>query len=772
MTINRSFCFLLLSLFFVQLIYAQAEQNDLRLGQWRSYLAHGQSLQSAIQGNNIYTITNGGMFSYHTQNKELHTFSTVEGMSSISPQAIYYNKPTNTVFIGHNDGSIDYFSDVDNIKRQSDIKINSFYTQKNIYAFAGDAERLYVGTEFGMVVFDLAKMEPKFSVTEVANNTVKTPIQSIALFDNKIWIALKNGYLYNAPANTPNLSDPSVWTKEANNLPNSKIRAVTANDKHLYALLDNGFTYHYSPIGWELYTPFAVGSQNTLRIEEDYLLAISGTDVWIGKHDNTLVKHYSYPSGVSEDAHIIGNDLYMATFYGGLKVYPTIGDNYQDIIPDGPFTNDCTHISANNGELFIAPAGYSLSMGPVINDWGVYYYSHNTGWKNIRKGEGLPMNRVYGSFVRTFFDKQTGNTYLGSWGMGIAAIKEGILQFYYDCGNSGISTIEQDCDSMNRENTRVAGMATDENGNLWVTMQYARNTLQARNSAGQWFNLRGALTARISGLEIDDYNNKWIMTQGSGVYVYNDKGTLDNPSDDIFLALSATEKQGNLPSANVYTVVKDLEGDIWLGTDEGVRIMYSNYLNDLANGRYADVRAPIVDGYPLLRSESVNAIAVDGGNRKWIGTNNGVFLISADGQEILQRFTVDNSPLLSNTITHIAIDGVTGEVFMGTSVGLISYRGSATTGSETCKDITVFPNPVFSDYTGSISITGLTPESIVKITTVSGLLVREVRSEGGTAVWDGTDIKGNKVSTGVYLAFAAQKDAKNPCVGKFTVIQR
>lgn len=771
MTINRSFCFLLFYLLFVQVIQAQSGQNDLGLGQWRSYLSHRQSLQSAIQGNNIYTITNGGMFSYNTQNKELQTFSTVQGMSSISPQTIYYNKANNTVYMGHADGSIDYFSEVDNIKRQTDIKINSFYTQKNIYAFAGDADRLYVGTEFGMVVFDLAKMEPKFSVTEVADNSVKTPIQSIALFDNKVWIALKNGYLYNAPVNSPNLSDPTTWMKEANSLPSNKVRYVTANENHLYALLDNGFTYHYTPTGWELYTAFAAGSQNVLRIEDDYLFAISGSDVWVGKHDKTLIKHYINPPGSAKDAHIINNDLYMATFFEGLKVYPTIGDNYQDIVPKGPFTNDCTNISANNGELFIAPAGYNLSMGPVINDWGIYYYSHDNDWENIRKGNGLPTNHVNGSFVRTFFDKSTGITYLGSWGMGIAAIKDAALQFYYDCGNSGISIIE-DCDSMNLENTRVAGMKTDANGTLWLTMQYARNTLQARNSAGQWFNLRGALTARISGLEIDDYNNKWIMTQGSGVYVYNDKGTLDNPSDDVFLALTATEKQGNLPSANVYTVVKDLEGDVWLGTDEGVRIMYSNYLNDLANGRYADVRAPIVEGYPLLRSESVNAIAVDGGNRKWIGTNNGVFLISADGQEILQRFTIENSPLLSNSIVHIAIDGVTGEVFFGTSVGLVSYRGSATAGSETCKDVTVFPNPVFSDYTGSISISGLTAESIVKITTVSGLLVREVRSEGGTAVWDGTDIKGNKVSTGVYLAFSAQKDAKNPCVGKFTVIQR
>jgi hypothetical protein len=200
--------------------------------------------------------------------------------------------------------------------------------------------------------------------------------------------------------------------------------------------------------------------------------------------------------------------------------------------------------------------------------------------------------------------------------------------------------------------------------------------------------------------------------------------------------------------------------------------MYSNFLQDISKGKVADVRAPIVDGYPLLRTENINAIAVDGGNRKWVGTNNGLFLVSKDGEAILEHYTTDNSPIYSNIIYDIAIDNLTGEIFVATLYGVISLRGTATQAAETCKEVQVFPNPVFTDYQGTIAISGLAAESTVKITTISGLLVREITSEGGTATWDGYDIKGQKVATGIYLALSAQKDGKNTCVGKFAVIQK
>ncbi|MCB0841391.1 MAG: T9SS type A sorting domain-containing protein, partial [Bacteroidetes bacterium] len=135
-------------------------------------------------------------------------------------------------------------------------------------------------------------------------------------------------------------------------------------------------------------------------------------------------------------------------------------------------------------------------------------------------------------------------------------------------------------------------------------------------------------------------------------------------------------------------------------------------------------------------------------------------------------FTTENSPLLSNSVNDVSIDDQTGEVFFATSRGLISYQGDATSGERNCNDVLVFPNPAFTDQENGITIRGTSAESTVKITTVSGLLVKELQSQGGTTIWDGRDVYGRKVRSGVYLALIADRDGEKACIGKFTVIAR
>ncbi|MFX7731994.1 hypothetical protein ABTK10_20905, partial [Acinetobacter baumannii] len=65
----------------------------------------------------------------------------------------------------------------------------------------------------------------------------------------------------------------------------------------------------------------------------------------------------------------------------------------------------------------------------------------------------------------------------------------------------------------------------------------------------------------------------------------------------------------------------------------------------------------------LFKGEQVQSIAVDGANRKWIGTKNGAWLIAEDGTQILAHFTSANSKLLHNNILKIGIHPITGEVF-------------------------------------------------------------------------------------------------------------
>jgi ligand-binding sensor domain-containing protein len=185
----------------------------------------------------------------------------------------------------------------------------------------------------------------------------------------------------------------------------------------------------------------------------------------------------------------------------------------------------------------------------------------------------------------------------------------------------------------------------------------------------------------------------------------------------------------------------------------------------------SDAVKPIIDNRYLLRNEKVNVIKVDAANRKWVGTDNGVWLFSPSGETQLQNFTIDNSPLLSNVIRDIEINSLTGEVFFATDKGIISYRADATASESTFKDVKIFPNPVTSNFTGTVGISGLATDAIVKITDINGRLLWETQAAGGTATWNVRDYHGNRAGTGVYVVFAASQDGVESAVGKIAVVE-
>src|SRR5690606_26239792 len=122
----------------------------------------------------------------------------------------------------------------------------------------------------------------------------------------------------------------------------------------------------------------------------------------------------------------------------------------------------------------------------------------------------------------------------------------------------------------------------------------------------------------------------------------------------------------------------------------------------------------------------------------------GVWLISPDGDKIVYRFTTENSPMPSNDVQKIAVDPITGDVYIGTTLGLVSYRSTATDGGETNESVITFPNPVPSGYNGTIAIRGLSENADVRITDISGQLVYRTTALGGQAVWNGRDYTGTR----------------------------
>jgi ligand-binding sensor domain-containing protein len=294
-------------------------------------------------------------------------------------------------------------------------------------------------------------------------------------------------------------------------------------------------------------------------------------------------------------------------------------------------------------------------------------------------------------------------------------------------------------------------------------MSGAPHELYLKTREGNYYKFAGAAASQYAGLPvIDDYNQKWYVVPHIGLAVYDDNETPTNPNDDRYTSVPTS-----LVSSTVNVLVKDKDGSLWFGTTDGIGVI--NCPGQMIQGG-CQVDRPIVQydqfaGY-LFQNENVRALAVDGANRKWVGTTNGVWLVSSTGDKIVYRFTVDNSPLPSNLIQKIAVDPVTGEVYIGTAQGLVSFRSTATEGGETNSNVITFPNPVPSGYNGTIAIKGLVANADVKITDISGQLVFRTQALGGQAVWNGKDYTGRRPQSGVYLIYVTNRDGSQTFAGK------
>jgi hypothetical protein len=229
--------------------------------------------------------------------------------------------------------------------------------------------------------------------------------------------------------------------------------------------------------------------------------------------------------------------------------------------------------------------------------------------------------------------------------------------------------------------------------------------------------------------------------------------------------------QGNLPSNTVICVTRDENGDMWVGTDLGLCIFSNtqNLFEKEFDARQLVIKTGLVNSI-FLGTEPVYCIRVDAANRKWIGTRNGVWLVSPDGYTVIRHFTKDNSPLLSDLVYDIGFDHETGEVFFATEKGLISYMGTATDGGDTHGNVVVYPNPVRPGYQGLIAIRGLVKDANVKITDVAGNLVYETKANGGFATWDGNSFTGKRAATGVYIIYSSNAEGTEAWVGKILFI--
>jgi hypothetical protein len=459
------------------------------------------------------------------------------------------------------------------------------------------------------------------------------------------------------------------------------------------------------------------------------------------------------------------DDVWIADPVAGLQ--HKVDNGSGPYTPAGPTDVGAFDIYAHNKDLYIAHGGYDDRFTPNKSFDGVSSFIGGK-WSRLEQGYSDPFYNVH-DVVNVLRDETDGSLFFGSFMDGLLIVKpDGTYQKYKDD--------VFDVSKQNNLTRQVIGIAQDSKRNLWVSTMFSAKQLYARDLDSQWYTYY-VPGAGWGGQTLVDKNDQvwFINTDGGGVTVYDAAGTLADQTDDSYYHLTAGAGSGNLPSSTVYSIACDKNNNIWVGTDNGIGIV--NHCSSPFNGTTApcDADWPIVQydqfaGY-LFAGNTVRTIAVDGANRKWVGTDDGVWLLSADASQIVYRFTKDNSPLPSNTIRKISIDGVTGDVYIGTDIGVVSFRSTATEGGTANNNVISFPNPVPSGYSGTIAIRGLVANADVRITDIDGQLVYRTKALGGQAVWSGKDYTGHRPQSGVYLIFVTNSDGTQTYSGKMVFMQ-
>jgi sugar lactone lactonase YvrE len=745
-----------LALFIFHFSFFTFSQSDLKIGQWSEHLPYNGGSTVTQSPTRIYY---GSEFALMAISKEdtsqAEFFSKVDGLSDVEPSWIKYHHTYRTLIIGYANGNIDLMDTTDVYNVNDIVRNTSIQGDKRVTnIYIDDDPLIYFSTPFGLLLLDIE--------TRRFESTVFTgsPVKGFTKFQGKYYMATESGLYTYDPLSGNIIEDFSNWQKiVVPGLPSSySAQAIAVFENVLYAGINGdlyrmdqgdfilwftreGFTIDFiSPEGQNLMAGFSCDNECVGKV---FYFRDSG--FW---HENGIYCT-ARPSYAIEDEK---GRIWYADRFPEFRVAQNHFTPCDILKYNTPYSGSVSEMVVEDGLLHVATGGVSESYGYQGNRDGFFTFDRviwNTyNQFNTPAIAGLELD----NFFRILPHPEDDRIYVGTYWGGVLE-KNGDTYTVYNDTNSSLQAAVGD---PLRE--RIAGLAFDDENNLWVSNYLAEEPLSVFKADGTWksFSLPCTNITNLSQIVVDDRGYKWIMlySKSAGVVVYDDQGTIDDVSDDRCVQLGASNTA--IPSNSVNCLAVDKEGDIWVGTAEGPVVFDGG--GDIFNGHQGSRIKVEQDGVLnyLFGEETIYSIAVDGANRKWFGTGSGVFVQSPAGNEEVASYTTANSPLLDNRIIDIAIDGNNGIVYIATDGGIMSVRTDAIDGGKKHieDEVYAWPNPVRPDYDGPIAIRGLVEDAVVKITDVTGQILFETRSLGGQAIWDGKDLNGEQAETGVYLVFS------------------
>jgi ligand-binding sensor domain-containing protein len=761
-------------LFFILILTLRlgAQNNFPAIGVWREHLPYHSAIDVTSSGKKIYCATPFSLFSVDISTDEIERISRVAGLSETGISTIKYDPVSKKLLIAYANSNIDMI-DEKGIHNIPDLKRKNSSGDKTIYHIFPDNDRWYLSTGLGVIVVDANKSEIKDSWLIGSNgNFVKT--NAFTKSNNFFYAATKEG-LKKVSVTNNNPADFNNWqmVSGTNGLSSSECKSVMNLQNKTIALIndslfaENGNAWNlFFTNGWPVVS--INSSENKLFVCQRKQTGES--QVIVLNADGTTQKTIQQPGIIAfpKNAISVNGNYWIADFYDGLSKWS--GNNYESYKLNSPEDVSSGAMTVYDDILYATAGSVNDSWNYQYNRAGIFKFAAG-GWTNYNQFS-FPVLDSLMDFITVAVDLKDQSVWAGSYGGGLLHIKSN-GQFEIFKQNSPIAQTIGDPGSY-----RVSGLAFDHDNNLWVSNYGANYQLHVLKKDGSWksFSAPFALNENsVSQIVIDDADQKWIVSpKGNGLLVFNDNNTIDNTADDRWKLYKEGTGLGNLPSANVLSIAKDISGFIWVGTSNGIAIIQCP--NEVFTSSGCETIWPVIKegnfANYLFKGQEVRSIAVDGADRKWIATPDGAWLVNADGDKVIQHFTEDNSALLSNDVKSIAINGTTGEVFFATAKGISSFRAAATEAEETKDNVLVFPNPVPPAFNGDIGIRGLPKNSIVKITETNGRLVYQTRSLGGQATWNGKDYKGRQASSGIYLVIAEDENKQEKVVAKIVFISK
>lgn len=755
---------------------AAVAQNG--VGTWKIHPVFGSDIKNIVDvGNKVYYLASGNLYCYDKETEENSHYNKGNKLSDVTVTNIYYNATKKYLVVVYDNANIDIIENSGKVINMPDIKNAEINADKLINDVTFATGVAYVATDFGYVVINDAKFEVKES------RMFGQKLVSVAQMGK--WLLLSQGdkiYYCLADKHIEQLSDfKSVAT-------NDNGRFVPIDDTHFFLLTGWFAKYMLKENGETLTFENQVISQSTAtnvqRTKTGFVANFAPSKNYYYTMDadgSNAVKHETEEAELISSQEAQSNSWWALSAKGIRRIE---GDKASTYLRPDALTFEHAFFSVYDNarkELWVSSTGTNYFISAQSYETGINAL-RGCQWVNVTPTPAIEGGGTYGPL----FDPNDSTTYyLNSWWDGIYKVKSGKVVGNYNWTNSPMThPSDYYC-----HNT----IAIDKNGNLWAVqtgttdsehriMVLPKAKLASANvTKADWATpkIQDVVGSKFASL-IVTHDNLKVYADGNYkgfVAVWNDGGNLGSNIRSTASTSFLDQDDKSYSWLFVHALVEDQNGRVWLGSDNGVVSFDPRSAFD-SNFRVNRIKVPRNDGTNLadylLDSQTVNCIAVDGANRKWIGTDAaGLFLVSSDGSEILQQFNTSNSDLLSNKIYSVCCNPNSNSVYVVTAAGVMEYFSNSTPAEADYSNIYVFPNPVRPDYNGLITIRGLMENSLVKIADAAGNVVKQLKSNGGMATWDGCNENGEKVKSGVYAVLASQHENDNAsgAVTKIVIIR-